>query len=104
MESMGVCVRSYIDFVILLLTTPLVSVLFCSSIPTFCSCFSFCNIHTDTQHTHTLTHSCTLARTHACMKAHMNARTQRHIHVIGYLTYVYTYQCSIQKMWEGVAK
>ena len=34
----------YIDFLILLILTPLVSVLFCSSIPTFCSlkkCFSF---------------------------------------------------------------
>ena len=34
----------YIDFPILLIPTPLVSALFCSSIPTFCSflkCFSF---------------------------------------------------------------
>ena len=34
----------YIDILILLIPTPLVSVLFCSSIPTFCSffkCFSF---------------------------------------------------------------
>ena len=43
---LGVVVRRYmyIDFLILLITTPLVSVLFCSSIPTFCSffkCFSF---------------------------------------------------------------
>ena len=36
-ESMGVAVRSYIDYLILLIPTPLVSVLFCSSIPTFCS-------------------------------------------------------------------
>ena len=35
---MGVVVRRYIDFLILLIPTPLVSVLFCSSIPTF---FSF---------------------------------------------------------------
>ena len=38
---LGVVVRKYIDFLILL---SLVSVLFCSSIPTFCSffkCFSF---------------------------------------------------------------
>ena len=35
-ESMGVVVRRYIDFLILLIPTPLVSVLFCS-IPTFCS-------------------------------------------------------------------
>ena len=34
---LGVVVRRYIDFVILLIPTPLVSVLFCSSIPTFCS-------------------------------------------------------------------
>ena len=32
---MGVVVRRYIDFLILLIPTPLVSVLFCSSIPTF---------------------------------------------------------------------
>ena len=31
-----VVVRRYIDFLILLIPTPLVSVLFCSSIPTFC--------------------------------------------------------------------
>ena len=38
-ESMGVVVRRYIyiDFLILLNPTPLVSVLFCNSIPTFCS-------------------------------------------------------------------
>ena len=36
-ESMGVAVRSYIDYLILLIPTPLVSVLFCSSILTFCS-------------------------------------------------------------------
>ena len=34
---MGVVVRRYIDFLILLIPTPLASVLFCSSIPTFCS-------------------------------------------------------------------
>ena len=39
MESMGVVVRRYIDYLILLIPTPLVSVLFCSSIPTFCSFF-----------------------------------------------------------------
>ena len=33
---LGVVVRRYIDFLILLIPTPLVSVLFCSSIPTFC--------------------------------------------------------------------
>ena len=40
----GVVVRRYIDFIILLIATPLVSLLFCSSIPTICSfykCFSF---------------------------------------------------------------
>ena len=38
-ESMGVVVRRYmyIDYLILPIPTPLVSVLFCSSIPTFCS-------------------------------------------------------------------
>ena len=36
---LGVVVRSYIDFLILLIPTPLVYVLFCSSIPTFCSYF-----------------------------------------------------------------
>ena len=41
---LGVVVRRYIYFLMLLIPTPLVSVLFCSSIPTFCSffkCFSF---------------------------------------------------------------
>ena len=33
----GVVVRRYIDFLILLIPTPLASALFCSSIPTFCS-------------------------------------------------------------------
>ena len=33
----GVVVRRYIDVLILLIPTPLVFVLFCSSIPTFCS-------------------------------------------------------------------
>ena len=32
---LGVGLRRYIDFLILLIPTPLVSVLFCSSIPTF---------------------------------------------------------------------
>ena len=36
---MGVVVWRYIDFLILLIPTPLVSVLFCSNIPTFCSIF-----------------------------------------------------------------
>ena len=36
-ESMGVVVRRYIGFLILLIPTPLVSTLFCSNIPTFCS-------------------------------------------------------------------
>ena len=35
----GVVVRRYIDFLILLIPTPLVSALFCSSIPTVCSFF-----------------------------------------------------------------
>ena len=33
----GVVVRRYIDFLILVIPTPLVSALFCNSIPTFCS-------------------------------------------------------------------
>ena len=37
MWLVGVVVRRYIDFLILLIPTPLVSVFFCSSIPTFCS-------------------------------------------------------------------
>ena len=37
-----VVVRRYIDFLILLIPTPLVSVLFYSSIPTFCSVFRSC--------------------------------------------------------------
>ena len=38
---LGVVLRRYIDFLILLIPTPLVSVLFCSSIPSllFCSFF-----------------------------------------------------------------
>ena len=45
---LGVVVKRYIDFLILLIRTPLVSVPFYSSIPTFCSffkCFSFLYIH-----------------------------------------------------------
>ena len=41
---LGVVVRRYIAFLILLIPTPLVSVLFCSNIPTFVhlkKCFSF---------------------------------------------------------------
>ena len=45
---LGVVVRRYIDFLISLIPTPLVSVLFYSSIPTFCSFFfyiqSFCMV------------------------------------------------------------
>ena len=37
---LGVVLRRYIDYLILLIPTPLVSVLFCSSIPTFCSFFN----------------------------------------------------------------
>ena len=37
MWLLGVVVRRYIDFLILLIHTPLVSVLFCSSIPNICS-------------------------------------------------------------------
>ena len=38
---LGVVLRRYIDFLILLIPTPLVSVLFCSSIPTFLFIFLF---------------------------------------------------------------
>ena len=38
---MGVVVRWYIDFIILLIPTPLVYVTFCCSIPTICSKFLF---------------------------------------------------------------
>ena len=46
MKSMGVVVKKYmcIDFLILLIPTPPVSVLYCNSIPILCSflkCFSF---------------------------------------------------------------
>ena len=41
MYLVGVVVRRYIDFLILLIPTPLVSALFCSSIPTFCSLIFF---------------------------------------------------------------
>ena len=47
MWLVGVVVRRYIDFLILLIPTPLVYVLFCSSIPTFCSflkCFLYYSI------------------------------------------------------------
>ena len=37
---LGVILRRYIDFLILLIPTPLVSVLFCSSIPTFLFIFN----------------------------------------------------------------
>ena len=46
---LGVVVRRYIDFLMLFIPTPLISVLFCSSITTFCSLFFvlvpvlFCN-------------------------------------------------------------
>ena len=38
---LGVVVRRYIEILILLIPTPLVSVLFYSSIPTFCSFFKY---------------------------------------------------------------
>ena len=48
---LGVVVRKYIDFLILLIPTPLVSVLFYSSIPTFVLflCFSFFNYSPSSQ-------------------------------------------------------
>ena len=58
---MGVVVRRYIDFLILLIPTPLVSVLFCSSIPTFFKCFPFfCYIHHKAMTKHDLLSSQTL--------------------------------------------
>ena len=51
MWLVGVVVRRYIDFLILLIPTPLVSVLFCSSIPTFCS-FLNCFIYMYIQYLH----------------------------------------------------
>ena len=39
---LGVVVRRYIDFLILLIPTPLVFVILYSSIPTFCSFFKLC--------------------------------------------------------------
>ena len=47
-ESMGVVIRRYIDFLTLLIPTPLVFALFCS-IPNFCpffKCFSFFCVYT----------------------------------------------------------
>ena len=44
-ESMGVVVRRYIDYLMLLIPTLLVSVFFCSSIPTFCSFFYYTYKH-----------------------------------------------------------
>ena len=42
----GVFVRRYVDFLIILIPTPLVSALFCSSIPTFFSFLSvFCSLY-----------------------------------------------------------
>ena len=41
----SVVVRRYIDFLILPIPTPLVSVLFCSSIVYFFKCFSFYNYY-----------------------------------------------------------
>ena len=52
MWLLGVVVRRYIDFLILLIPTPLVSVLFYSSILTFCSFFKmfFVLVHIDLIH------------------------------------------------------
>ena len=47
MWLVGVVVRLYIDFLILLIPTPLVSVIFCTSIPTFCSYFNIYNYTKD---------------------------------------------------------
>ena len=45
---LGVVLRRYIDFLILLIPTPLVSVLFCSSIPIFL--FNFKNVFRSCQY------------------------------------------------------
>ena len=50
---LGVVVRRYIDFLILLITTPLVSVLFYSSIPTFSSFFNVLIFFSRSINTHT---------------------------------------------------
>ena len=54
---LGVVLRRYIDFLILLIPTPLVSVLFGSSIPTFLfikkKCFLYNNAHT-THHSYAI--------------------------------------------------
>ena len=46
-QLVGVVVSRYIDFLMLPIPTPLVSALFCSSIPTFwlfsCNVFQYCN-------------------------------------------------------------
>ena len=57
---LGIVVRRYIDFLILLIPTPLVSVLFYSSIPTFCSLkFFFFVLYIYMPHTpHLICYSC----------------------------------------------
>ena len=45
MESMGVVVWRYIDYLILLIPTPLVSVFFCSSIPIQYDVYMFRILH-----------------------------------------------------------
>ena len=60
MWLVGVVVRRYIDYLILLIPTPRVSVLFCSSIPTFCS--FFLNVFRSLFiYSYTNVHSCNLA-------------------------------------------
>ena len=58
---LGVVVRRYIDFLILLITTPLVSVLFYSSIPTFSSFFNVLNFFSRSINTHTGNYGCPTA-------------------------------------------
>ena len=63
----GVVVRRYIFFLILLIPTPLVFALFCSSIPTFCSFKNFfrsCNIYYIGRILHSSTLSVGLAQAH----------------------------------------
>ena len=75
---LGVVVRRYIDFLILLIPTPLVSVLFYSSIPTFCSflkCFIYINRHSYAVHvTKVSLRSHAVIPTPPCLGPHLAGR------------------------------
>ena len=107
---LGVVVRSYIDFLILLIPTPLVSVLFCSSLPTFCSFFNINIYNSSSYHNHPLilhfifllslflfsiflffphtTHTTLHTHTHTYIHIHTHTHTQTHTHTH---THIYTY-------------